>query len=93
MKTPQQLADEEAIDICREVNLSKELPLTKYDMDRISTHLLPLYECVEVLREVNTGHTDKCKAMFGGKCNCGYDKAKKVLSDLSTPTTEKKEGE
>lgn len=28
------------------------------------------------------GHEEKCKAMFGGRCNCGFDLAQKVLQQM-----------
>lgn len=54
MKTPQRLADENAMEIAVQhggSNHQWDYMRNKQLADLISTHLLPLYECVEALRQ------------------------------------------
>lgn len=97
-KTPQQLADEKAMDIALGLHLSGSRIITDSKVSThltaqlISTHLLPLYECVEALRTVK----NYCEADI---CHNAQDitfihkHISRILSNLSTPTTKKKEGE
>lgn len=86
-KTPKQLANEKAMEILNGINEPLTASIYIKLKREISTHLLPLYECVEALQLVNDTPNIIKILSANTTIKVGY-----ALNNLPTPTTEKKKG-